>query len=446
MLPGEYRSPGAPPQPPLRFDTGIPEPALSSPFYDPAHPIPVRQVVNCDDDGPGSLRAEVASAMSGATIDLTQLACSTITLGSEIKIPQSNLRLAGPGADQLTIDGGSHTRIFNHYGGGQFAIYDTTIANGYVASDFGEGGGCITSTRSVSLVRSTVSNCHVRGMGQVVMGGGIRSESLELDRSNVLNNSAYGENGEAAGGGVYTQNFIAKYSSVIANSTHSPTYQSHGGGVRACGDVSILHSTISGNLSSIGAAMHVPCLLPNQSIYMSNSTVSSNIALSTGAGVVTEESLTLFNSTIVLNTSRGSALGAGILGPTDNAWLALYSSIVAGNGGPDGPGDIANFLISAASNNLIISTSNTGPRPEHTIHVCPKNEPLANNGCLTLTHALSHDSPAIDQGFNPRNLTADQRLATRVVGAQADIGSVERQSGDTDERIFVGGFDGLCDQ
>jgi len=40
----------------------------------------------------------------------------------------------------------------------------------------------------------------------------------------------------------------------------------------------------------------------------------------------------------------------------------------------------------------------------------------------------------------------DQRLALRAAGMQTDIGSVERQASELDERIFISGFDGLCDQ
>ena len=42
--------------------------------------VPNATVTNCDDDGAGSLRAAIAAASSGDTIDLTALACSTISL------------------------------------------------------------------------------------------------------------------------------------------------------------------------------------------------------------------------------------------------------------------------------------------------------------------------------------------------------------------------------
>ena len=42
----------------------------------------VRLVTNCNDSGSGSLRNTVASALSGDTIDMTGLTCSTILLTS----------------------------------------------------------------------------------------------------------------------------------------------------------------------------------------------------------------------------------------------------------------------------------------------------------------------------------------------------------------------------
>ena len=68
-------------------------------------------VTNCADSGTGSLRASIAAAASGETIDLSSLACSTITLTSgAIAIAQNGLTIVGPGEHQLTIDGNFNDR------------------------------------------------------------------------------------------------------------------------------------------------------------------------------------------------------------------------------------------------------------------------------------------------------------------------------------------------
>lgn len=62
------------------------------------------RVTNCNDAGAGSLRAAVAVAASGDTIDLRSLTCSRITLASgRIVLPQDDLSLLGPGRLALTV-------------------------------------------------------------------------------------------------------------------------------------------------------------------------------------------------------------------------------------------------------------------------------------------------------------------------------------------------------
>jgi hypothetical protein len=50
---------------------------------------------------------------------------------------------------------------------------------------------------------------------------------------------------------------------------------------------------------------------------------------------------------------------------------------------------------------------------------------LADNGGLTSTHALMPNSPALDRGANPLNLTTDQRGAARQSGPGVDMGAFE---------------------
>jgi len=92
------------------------------------------------------------------------------------------------------------------------------------------------------------------------------------------------------------------------------------------------------------------------------------------------------------------------------------------------------------SHNLIAS-ANVAPPPD-TITACPHLGPLADNGGPTLTHALLHDSPAIDQGANFLGYATDQRGNgfPRPFGAAADIGAFEWQGG-IDDPIFRSGFD-----
>jgi hypothetical protein len=67
--------------------------------------------------------------------------------------------------------------------------------------------------------------------------------------------------------------------------------------------------------------------------------------------------------------------------------------------------------------------------PADTIVIAdPRVAPLADNGGPTRTHMLLSDSPALDRGSNVLGREYDQRGPgfSRVKGAAADIGSVER--------------------
>jgi hypothetical protein len=179
---------------------------------------------------------------------------------------------------------------------------------------------------------------------------------------------------------------------------------------------------------------------------ITNSTISGNTGSTEWGGIWTNESTTLANSTVAFNRAPFGTTkkGDGLYGNAA-ATLTLKSSIIAGNWRTDGQSDLdgAPGVTINGSNDLI--TSSAIGFPPNTITACPQLDPLLNNGGNTRTHALRHTSPAIDQG-DAGTLTVDQRGAQRTVGMAADIGSVERQPGELDERIFANGFDGLCDQ
>lgn len=83
--------------------------------------------------------------------------------------------------------------------------------------------------------------------------------------------------------------------------------------------------------------------------------------------------------------------------------------------------------ITGANNLVMRSTPSTG-LPADTISADPKLGPLADNGGVRLTHALTADSPALDAGNNEAALDYDQRGAgyPRTKGAATDIGAYER--------------------
>lgn len=146
-------------------------------------------VGNCNDSGPGSLRAAVAGALSGDTIDMTGLACRRINLTSgAILIQQYDLTLVGGGG--MTVDANRTSQVFVHSGHGWLRIRGMTIARGF--QRFGTGGGCILSTTgSVELRESLVHWCLA---SQHSRGGGIAADdAVTLIDSQVLGNTAGGD-------------------------------------------------------------------------------------------------------------------------------------------------------------------------------------------------------------------------------------------------------------
>lgn len=130
-------------------------------------------VTKCEDDlSPGTLRYEVAFASSGDTVDLSALACSTITLsGLAIAVPQDFLYLKGPTNHELTIDAAFNSRVLVHLGAAKIDISDLTFANGHNFDDASPYGGCIYSESSVVLRNSKITNCSV-SVGSLHAGGG----------------------------------------------------------------------------------------------------------------------------------------------------------------------------------------------------------------------------------------------------------------------------------
>ncbi|HET7925736.1 MAG TPA: choice-of-anchor Q domain-containing protein, partial [Rhodanobacteraceae bacterium] len=275
-------------------------------------------------------------------------------------------------------------------------------------------------------------------------GGGVYATgTLTLMRSTISNSTALSSNGaESFGGAAYVSGFSSHYSTVSGNDARAAGgAQSFAGGVVVTGIADVEGSTISQNYaSSIGA------LWSNAGALIANSTISGNVGASGLGGVATSGgSVNLFNSTIAFNRSiAGTSNGNGLymLGGT----LTLDSSIIADNSGEPGATDLAGFGVQVAGGHSLVTSSTLMlPVGNGNIEgVCPKLDPLLDNGGYTHTHGLNHASPAIDTG-NAGNTTLDQRGAARPTGIAADIGALERQPTDLDERILASNFDGFCD-
>ncbi|HEX5122200.1 MAG TPA: choice-of-anchor Q domain-containing protein [Rhodanobacteraceae bacterium] len=427
-------------------------------------------VTSCLDDGsPGTLRAVVASAASGDTVDMSELACGTITLATgQINVYVADLTLQGPGQSALTIDGNHAGRVLAAYALGTLTLADLTVANGYQTSP--AYGGCIYTqaydgASGISLSHVTVDHCtaYSAGSGLAAGGGILTMGSLWLAASTLSNNVATAPNGtQIVGGAAYVSfDLVASNSTVTGNSAVRATAGSAAfalaGGINVAprgSQSSITGSTFSDNVAdSFGGAlfMYVPASgAGTTSMQIRNSTISGNtsgsasgIEIDTGSNAPFQ--LALGNSTIAFNTftSTESNRCGGITqaGYTDSV-VDLESTIIAND---TGPGGIESDACGRATSSLTGANSlvmvSVLPLPPGTLSDDPMLGPLQDNGGPTLTHALLPGSPAIDNGNNVAALDFDQRGAgfARSSGRGPDIGAFEVQTGD--DTLFANGFD-----
>ncbi|QBB71022.1 hypothetical protein ELE36_12050 [Pseudolysobacter antarcticus] len=390
--------------------------AASKTFAEPdsrrRDPIHVESVFNCADSGIGSLRDAVAAAADGDTIDLTHLACSTISLTTgEITIPQNTLSLVGPGSSLSIVRNisSNFSRILTHTGTGVLTVAGLGIGYGVATYE----GGCIRSAGSLTLSNALVSGC--------------RTQSTAVQGHNSY------------GGGVFVAgNLTMSSSTLVSNSCSADfTTRAFGGGAFVRSSAHILESTINdnsvgyfvgrgnvGGIDIVGTAASV----------IVNSTISGNYATDKIGGLYAYEQLTLTGATIAFNKSLyGQTLPAGVEAYNG---LAMDSTIIANNTWSGNEFDLSAFTVTGA-NNLVVGSNDS---PPGTLTADPNLQPLADNGGPTKTHALLMTSVAVDAGNNAAGTSTDQRGPgfARVRGPKVDIGAFELQVND---RIFASGFE-----
>jgi hypothetical protein len=458
----------------------------------PAVPLTSIPVTNCNDSGAGSLRDAVNSAVDGDTIDMTGLTCSAITLTSgAISTGAASLTIQGPGVLALAIYGNDADRVFWHIGSGTLTINDVTVEHGHKYLNDGDlgnaGGGCVFTSGTLSFNNSWAKYCDTgsNDVDTAVHGGAIYAAGgIVMSSSFVTSSAATSTAFYARGGGVYTPGSAIIDHSIISGNTVTGASGGGGGGIEI-GSVrgthgqpsSIKYSTISSNIASTwGGGAYL-----TGNVYIGNSTISGNEAGSaggvytvhgnytTGAAVIQSstisgnsaswgvraagvqsfgDDLDIRDSTIAFNTGVSATTtkyGAGVRQYGANN-VALQNTIIASNktsleGTDPEPDDLggASGATTSGAQNLIYFTGIVAP-PGTILLVDPVLRALASNGGPTTTHMPNFGSPVIDAGNNESGVTVDQRGPgyPRILGPQADIGSVEF---DLADEIFANGFD-----
>ncbi len=355
------------------------------------------------DGGAGSLRAAIASAGPGDTINFSLTLPATITLSTTELQVNTNLTINGPGASLLAVSGGNARRVFHI--GANVTISGTTIRDGNIVND--DGGG-IHNMGTLTLTNSKIiSNTATNGRG----GGIANFGTLYMNNSTVMSNTTF------TGGGIY--NDAGRYAFVDQSAFTGNN--AIGGGIYSLGYLTITKTTLNGNFGSVSGIWSAG----NSTLVMTNTTVSGeyDTAIYVDSNAPGAASAALWNSSVISNASMGILLD--VLGSGVTSTLTLHNSIVASNAG--GNFTIYSGTVTSLGYNLsdgTIPNATTGDQQNVTnIRVGA----LANNGGATQTMALLPGSPAINAGENSGCPATDQRGVTRPRTAQnpCDIGAFE---------------------
>src|SRR5262249_50820219 len=313
-------------------------------------------VLNTLDSGPGSLRAAIAVASSGDTINFANsLKGQTITLTSGQLAITTNLDIEGLGANKLAVSGTGVSRVFDIAGGANATIAGLAIINGRagegagifnepgarlivtdcafqgnlaVGGSFGLGGG-ILNEGSATVSGSTFDgNQATGGDGGVGAGGGISnifSATLTVSNSTFTNNLAIDGQGFLGTGGAIANGFGSSLtlsnSTFTSNEARGNSSESSGGALgNIFATISVSNCNFTNNLSA-GFFLAGSGAFDNAfgAATISNSTFTNNRAIGTGPGAgasggglssVHDSILTMTNTTFTGNQALGGAAGA----------------------------------------------------------------------------------------------------------------------------------------
>ncbi len=186
-------------------------------------------VTNLDNNGPGSLRRAVNLANGNPGLDQVVFQSSlsgVLALNSAVYV-YDGVEIAGPGANQVTLDGQGADRILSLYGlpadNRRVAVSDLTLQGGY--ADYGgaiygpdadleiarstitgntatyAGGAIYTSNSSLTLADTNMTDNSSAYYGGAVYASG---STISIARSTITGNTAAG-----AGGAVYASELVA---------------------------------------------------------------------------------------------------------------------------------------------------------------------------------------------------------------------------------------------
>ncbi len=329
-------------------------------------------VMNNNDSGLGSLRATIAAATSGATINFSsKLMGETITLTSGPLTLGVNLNNDGLGADKLTVCGGGTEGVFVVSAGVTATIDNLTIANGLAV----QGAG-IDNFGNMTVINCNLSgNQAIGGSGAATTpdaanGGAIMNEvgaTLTLRQSSLADNVAAASPGNDSFGGALVNLGAATITGCVFQGNEAT-----GGG-----SSSFFDGSTGGAIESFGFP---PSQLYGSTLNVSNSTFVDNEAVAAsgtdygvGGAIDLEFGViaTITGSSFAGNVSTGGAgcdANGGAIN-TEGCTLTLNNSSFTGNHaiagtfngsfGGEGSGAYGGAVLEDVAGTTVIATNCT---------------------------------------------------------------------------------------
>ncbi len=251
--------------------------------------------------------------------------------------PEEDLRINGPGAGVLAIDGNGQVRPFEIASGVNATIEGLTIENGN-ASTYGGG----------------ISNSGTSG-------------TLTLANSTISGNST-----SNYGGGIYNIGTLT-----VTNSTISGNSAPLGGGIRNDGTLTVTNSTISGNSTSAYGGGGI--INKDGTLTVTNSTISGNSAGNYGGGIYNWGGTSSLANTIV----AGNSANLGDPDASGDPFTSQGYNLIGNTGGSSGWIDSDLLNQDALLGPL---QDNGGPTKTHALLVgspALNAIPKGTNGCGT---------------------------------------------------------------
>jgi len=305
-------------------------------------------VTNLKDDGSaGCLRSRITAANNHPGADTVVFApglAGTVRLtGGEIGITD-DLRVIGPGAALIAVDGNASDRLFfvNDFNirVSNVTIQGLELRDGKTTS----AGGAILSDENLTLIQDVIDANQAAG-GAIVAYG-----KLTIKKSTISGNSSSSDSGGVffGGGGTLT---VKK--SVISDNSATGSGVRGGGLFVDSGTATVSNSVISGNTATGGGGLFSNFAV--NFLTITASTISGNRAVSgSGGGLFSEAGQTTTSNSIISgNTASGGVGGGGVYstGP-----LTIQNSQIRDNQATDQPGG----GIKATALNTFLSVTLSG--------------------------------------------------------------------------------------